>query len=72
MEKSKRRLGRNRWFWIAVFTVLFALSIDFWWWSSDVLLFESIPLWVIRIMILQIGLSITIALFVKYYWREER
>lgn len=66
----KRWLERSRTLWMMVFGVIFLLSIDFWNWGSDEVVFGFLPLWVFRIILLQFLLSGAILLFVKFYWKD--
>jgi len=63
-------LRENRTIWIVIFGAIFILSIDFWHWEVDTLIFDFLPVWVIRLVILQLLLSGFIYLFVIYYWRD--
>ncbi|MFW6141686.1 MAG: hypothetical protein ACOC53_03905 [Candidatus Saliniplasma sp.] len=63
-------LRENRMIWIVLFGAIFILSTDFWNWDLDLLVFGFLPIWVLRLLILQILLSILIYLFVKFYWRD--
>ncbi|MGM0510436.1 MAG: hypothetical protein ACQESD_04840 [Thermoplasmatota archaeon] len=69
--KNKERLVKNRYFWIGVFGILFFLSLDFWAWNVDELLFGFLPVWVLWLMTLQWLLSISIFFFTKKYWIKE-
>ncbi|MFP4001378.1 MAG: hypothetical protein ACOCTN_07555 [Candidatus Natronoplasma sp.] len=71
-EKVESWLERNRIFWALIFGTLFFLSIDFWNWSSDDLMFGFLPYWVFRLVLLQFSLFLFFWLFVKKYWSDQR
>jgi len=65
------RLLENKWFWIAAFGGLFALSIDLWAWDWVEPTFFGLPYTVVYIIILEIALFILFALFNRYYWVDK-
>ncbi len=69
-ERSHCWLKENRALWMVIFGAIFILSIDFWYWEVDTLVFGFLPIWVLRLIILQILLSALIYLFVIFYWRD--
>jgi hypothetical protein len=58
--------------WIALFSALFAFSMDFWMWPSDDPTPTSWgwPAWVNRFLWLQAALVIALAAFTKLAWKE--
>ncbi|MFO7791440.1 MAG: hypothetical protein R6W73_00470 [Candidatus Saliniplasma sp.] len=63
-------LRDNRYVWMVIFGAIFILSIDFWYWEVDTLVLDFLPIWVLRLVLLQILLSVLIYLFVIFYWRD--
>ncbi|MFW5946265.1 MAG: hypothetical protein ACOCSJ_04220 [Candidatus Natronoplasma sp.] len=63
-------LRGNRLTWMVIFGAIFILSIDFWHWDVDTLVFDFLPIWVIRLVVFQLLLSEFIYLFVIHYWRD--
>ncbi|MEF8832442.1 MAG: hypothetical protein V5A66_02860 [Candidatus Thermoplasmatota archaeon] len=63
-------ISENRIVWMVIFGVIFILSIDFWHWEVDTLVFGFLPIWILRLVILQLLLSVLIYLFVIFYWRD--
>lgn len=66
--KNAGRLGKNKYFWMILFGVLFFLSLDFWAWGSTRVIFGFLPAWVVWLIALQWLLSFAIFMFVKKYW----
>ncbi len=69
-EKLYCWLRENRFVWMAIFGTVFILSIDFWYWDVDFVVFGFLPIWVLRLVLLQLLLAVLIYLFVIFYWRD--
>jgi len=65
-------LEKSRTLWITVFALLLVLSMDFWNWEVSKIYFDFLPVWIIRLIILQMLLAVAIYIFSKTYWGEER
>lgn len=66
-----RSIGKKKEFWILVFSLMFFLSMDFWNWGSDKLLAGFLPIWVLRIIVIQWILSLLFLSFYKIYGGED-
>lgn len=59
-------------FWLAIFMVLFLLSLDYWnWGSTSDLGFLNIPVWIYYFGFLQVILALAIFIFSKTYWHHS-
>lgn len=65
-------LEESRIFWIAVFGILFVLSIDFWNWDMSGTVFDFLPIWIVRLIVLQFTLAVAIYIFSCTYWEGEQ
>jgi len=69
-ERFHSLLKENRIVWMVIFGTVFLLSIDFWYWGVDTLVFGFLPIWILRLVLLQVLLAVSIYLFVIFYWRD--
>lgn len=60
----------KRWTWWLAFAALLTLSMDFWNWNDDRLIW-FMPSWIWFIFALTLALSAFFALFSKYEWGNE-
>jgi len=61
----------NKWFWIAAFGALFALSIDAWAWGWTEPSFLGLPYTIVYIIILETILFLLFWAFIRFYWKNE-
>lgn len=69
-----RRAGRWRsgLRWALVFTVIFALSLDFWWWGGPPAFGPlELPRWIYYFVLLQFVLAAAVHLFGRRHWQAE-
>ena len=71
IEKLHKWLEKSKAVWIVLFGSLFILSIDFWNWDASSTVFDFLPIWIVRLIVLQLILAGTIYLFSKTYWRDR-
>ncbi|MDG6224138.1 MAG: hypothetical protein QCI82_01340 [Candidatus Thermoplasmatota archaeon] len=64
-------LLRNKWFYVATFSLIFILSIDLWTWGSTSPAFFGLPHVIIYTMALEGVLFISFILFARYFWTTE-
>ncbi|MFW6176705.1 MAG: hypothetical protein ACOC40_03300 [Thermoplasmatota archaeon] len=70
-KKLHHWLEKSRIIWLAIFGILFFLSIDFWNWKVNNTAFNFLPIWIIRLIVLQFILAAAIYIFSRTYWGEE-
>lgn len=66
---NRGRILQTPYVWFFGFTVLFLLSLDFWWWQQDgsfVLL--NLPVWIFYFAGLQLLLSLMLLVFSRTFW----
>ena len=60
---------RDTVFWTALFGLLTALSLDYWWWGAVVRLGPAgLPTWIYYFVLLQFVLAICVYVFAQRYW----
>ncbi|MDQ1371774.1 MAG: hypothetical protein QG582_689 [Candidatus Thermoplasmatota archaeon] len=65
------RVLRNKWFWVAAFSLLFVLSIDLWAWDWSFPTLFGLPYIVTWIAVLETALFALYLLFARYYWTGD-
>ncbi len=70
MTANEKR--RFPWGWTLLFGVVFALSMDFWWWDGPVTFGPlTLPRWIYYFVLLQFGFAVAVHFFGTAYWRSE-
>jgi len=69
-EELHNWLENSKAIWIGIFGTLFFLSIDFWNWNMSSIIFDFLPIWIIRLIILQFILALAIYIFSRTYWGD--
>ena len=63
---------RAAWMWAVIFLLLFALSMDFWWWDDAVTFGPfHLPTWLFYFIALQLLLAAAIEIFTHHFWRND-
>ena len=64
-------LLRNKWFWIALFSLLFIASIDIWAWGWTGPSILGLPYIILYTIFLEGLLLLSFLIFSRYFWSGE-